>query len=211
MQHLAFFGKLPSVGDFLSDGLNAEAHETLDHWLTKVISEGVGQHGEQWRQHYFDMRVHAFVLGSHCLGPAQELPAAGILMPSVDKAGRLFPFIALLQPTSGPAGQLGQADLQNMLMNLAKHCAQALEEEWPLSELKQACVHPLHQCQPNEGKFDQYICVGGVTQLQHAPPAGCADWFSIDLDHGLEFVTRCAHWPTSRLFDFFMGLSSQTT
>ncbi|HEY6919260.1 MAG TPA: type VI secretion system-associated protein TagF, partial [Tabrizicola sp.] len=80
----AIFGKLPATGDFIWRGLPDAFRKHWDFWLTRHIAH-LQRHG------------HAFPPG----GLRFRLPsggrlAAGVILPSRDKAGRHFPLSLLL-------------------------------------------------------------------------------------------------------------------
>lgn len=80
----AIFGKLPATGDFVWRGLPDAFRKHWDFWLTRHIAH-LQRHG------------HAFPPG----GLRFRLPsggrlAAGVILPSRDKAGRHFPLSLLL-------------------------------------------------------------------------------------------------------------------
>lgn len=91
-----FFGKVPAVGDFVSRRLPRAFLNPWDHWLQSAIARSREQLAQAWLDNYLSSPIWRFALSSRVAGP---LPCTGILMPSVDKAGRYFPFtLAALLP-----------------------------------------------------------------------------------------------------------------
>ncbi|WP_053078577.1 type VI secretion system-associated protein TagF [Methylobacterium tarhaniae] len=85
-----FFGKVPTRGDFVSRRLGGALHGALDQWLSRALVASRRQLGEAWLPAYLVAPVWRFVLGRGTMGPH---PAAGVLMPSVDRVGRYFPLV----------------------------------------------------------------------------------------------------------------------
>ena len=93
-----FFGKVPVVGDFVSRRLPRDFLDPWDEWLQGAIAGSRQQLGESWLDAYLTSPIWRFALSAGVAGP---LPSSGIMMPSVDKAGRYFP---LTLATILPAG-----------------------------------------------------------------------------------------------------------
>jgi type VI secretion system protein ImpM len=79
------FGKLPGLGDFLSRGLPHDFTKAWDAWLQASRATL----GEAWLEIYLTSPLWHYALAPGTCGPEA---AAGVLMPSVDRVGRSFPF-----------------------------------------------------------------------------------------------------------------------
>ncbi|MFN3630417.1 MAG: type VI secretion system-associated protein TagF, partial [Casimicrobiaceae bacterium] len=85
-----WFGKLPGAGDFVSRRMSWRAQRYWDQWLSlgleqlKSISTETGW--GVWR----NMPAWGFIVPA---GQAGEVPQLGLLVPSADRVGRLFPFL----------------------------------------------------------------------------------------------------------------------
>lgn len=79
-----YFGKLPTTGDFVSRGLPDGFRRSWDAWLTRWIAP-LQRDGSTFPPGGLRFRL---VSGSRL--------AAGVILPSEDSAGRLFPFSLLL-------------------------------------------------------------------------------------------------------------------
>jgi type VI secretion system protein ImpM len=102
-----FYGKLPARGDFVSLGLPRSFVESWDRWLTECMAASQGSLGDDWLAAFLEAPVWRFVLPAGACG---EHAVLGLMLPSVDKAGRYFPmsFAALMagpdiDPASGAA------------------------------------------------------------------------------------------------------------
>ena len=82
------YGKIPSLGDFVSRRLTACFIEIWDHWLQHALTASKNQLGDNWLDSYLTSPIWCFLLSPNICGAA---PWAGILIPSVDKVGRYFP------------------------------------------------------------------------------------------------------------------------
>ena len=94
---IGFFGKLPGYGDFIQRNVCPELVKYWDNWLLKSISSSHEQLGDLWRSKYFNSPIWRFVIKQDSLS---STAVAGFIMPSVDKAGRCYPFTVLCQAES---------------------------------------------------------------------------------------------------------------
>jgi type VI secretion system protein ImpM len=84
-----FFGKLPTHGDFVHRELPEVFVNRWDAWLQDVISASRERLGQRWLDAYLTSPIWRFVLDRDVV---DGMAWAGILMPSVDRVGRYFPF-----------------------------------------------------------------------------------------------------------------------
>ena len=92
------YGKIPTLGDFLSRNLQATFVEAWDGWLRRVMAVCVRAGGERWVDHYLSSPIWRFAIGPGIVGPAAK---AGILVPSVDSVGRCFPLTVAVDVPEG--------------------------------------------------------------------------------------------------------------
>jgi type VI secretion system protein ImpM len=83
-----FYGKLPSLGDFVNRRLPAQLVQPWDLWLRECLAASQSQLGKAWLDTYLTSPLWRFVLAP---GIGGQTGWAGILMPSVDRVGRYFP------------------------------------------------------------------------------------------------------------------------
>ena len=101
-----FYGKLPARGDFVRAGLPRDFIDPWDAWLQSVIAGSRVLAGDAWLPAYLESPVWRFALPPGMCG---DLAVLGLMLPSVDKAGRYFPLsFAALHP-SGIAAASGDA------------------------------------------------------------------------------------------------------
>jgi type VI secretion system protein ImpM len=79
------FGKMPSAGDFIARGLSAEVRAALDQWLTTHLAQAA-RNPEAWP----DWGLRAAI-------PTPAGAMAALILPSMDRVGRHYPF-ALVVP-----------------------------------------------------------------------------------------------------------------
>lgn len=100
-----FFGKLPSRGDFVRHGLPPSLVQPLDAWWQVVLPGSQALLGRAWRDAWMEAPAWRFLLAPGCCGPDA---AAGLWLPSTDRAGRLFPLtLALVLPSWQEAAGCG--------------------------------------------------------------------------------------------------------
>jgi type VI secretion system protein ImpM len=85
-----YFGKVPTQGDFVSNGLQRSVADALDRWLRESIQKSQRQMGRDWLDAFLVAPIWRMALGPGTLGPD---PVVGLMMPSVDRVGRYFPLI----------------------------------------------------------------------------------------------------------------------
>lgn len=83
-----FFGKIPSLGDFVMRDLPRGFVDTWDDWLQRSVAESKAVLGDAWLNTYLNSPIWRFVL---LPGVCGESGWAGIMTPSVDRVGRYFP------------------------------------------------------------------------------------------------------------------------
>jgi len=83
-----FFGKIPSQGDFVTRRLPGGFVQVWDAWLQRCSSYGREALGADWEQLYRDAPIWWFLLAPGTCGDSSW---AGLIQPSVDRVGRLFP------------------------------------------------------------------------------------------------------------------------
>ncbi len=95
------FGKLRGNGDFVTRRLPACFVEPWDAMLQAGLLAGRAARGRAWLDEYLVAPLWCFALGGDVLGASGW---AGVLMPSVDSAGRHFPLTvaAPVEPQAWP-------------------------------------------------------------------------------------------------------------
>ena len=88
MQGVGAFGKMPSLGDFFRLELPRGFTEPWDQWLQASMLAAQDAMGDKWQSVYLTAPIWRFTLSAGQAGPEAMI---GVLMPSVDRVGRLFP------------------------------------------------------------------------------------------------------------------------
>jgi type VI secretion system protein ImpM len=86
-----FFGKIPARGDFLSRRIPQTLRSQWEKWLTELVTAAREALGQDWPDEWLTAPVWHFALGSE-FAPGG---AAGVLIASADRVGRLFPFTVI--------------------------------------------------------------------------------------------------------------------
>lgn len=129
-----FYGKLPARGDFVRVGLPRSFTDPWDDWLRVVIAGSRTRMGEDWLVAYLESPVWRFSLPAGVCGPHAVV---GLMLPSVDKAGRYFPltFAALCEPGDSTEAWLDRCEDAGIA---------ALEQDMPPDAIA-AMTGPLHE------------------------------------------------------------------
>jgi type VI secretion system protein ImpM len=85
---VGFYGKLPARGDFVRAGLPRDFTDRWDDWLQSVLAGSRALMGDAWLPAFLEAPVWRFALPAGMCGASAVL---GLMLPSVDKAGRYFP------------------------------------------------------------------------------------------------------------------------
>lgn len=85
---LGFTGKLPARGDFVARGLPRGFTEAWDAWLSEVMPGSRTILGESWMPAWLEAPIWRFAIPAGQCGPDA---VAGVMLPSVDRAGRNWP------------------------------------------------------------------------------------------------------------------------
>ncbi len=154
-------GKLPSLGDFASRRLAPGFLAVWDIWLAQGMQQLRQNDAAGWLDAYLASPTRRFLLMPGALpggmadvlpdGMAGVLPGAmadhstvepgppawaGVLMPSVDRVGRYFPF-TIVQPLHRlPASPQQMHALWRRLGQLDELAADALHDDWPIDRLE---------------------------------------------------------------------------
>lgn len=113
---IGFFGKLPGYGDFIQRNVSPDVINAWDNWVLQAIESAHGDLQHEWQSVYFQSPIWRFLISSSVLG---DNTVTGIMMPSVDKAGRSYPFTVFCQTES---------DVNSFI------CARKLDEKHALAE-----------------------------------------------------------------------------
>lgn len=96
-----FYGKLPARGDFVRGLLPRDFTDHWDAWLAPAIAGSRQSMGEDWLDAFLEAPVWRFAFPAGLCGSRAAL---GLMLPSVDRAGRYFPlaFAALFNSGGAP-------------------------------------------------------------------------------------------------------------
>lgn len=133
-----WYGKLPALGDFASRRWPQSLIDAWDRWLAQGLTDLRDTHADAWLPGYLDSPTWRFLLAPGVLGAAQPRPLAGVLMPSVDRAGRYFPFTIAAPLRDWPVGLAEGQALLTWLHALDDIAADALQDDWDIAQLEAA-------------------------------------------------------------------------
>jgi type VI secretion system protein ImpM len=117
--HPGFYGKIPSNGDFVSRHLPRTFIEPWDQWLQESISTSREQLKDKWLDNYLTSPIWRFALPG---GVCDDGSWTGLVMPSVDHAGRYFP-LTVAVPVNDSHGLLHIADTEEPWFTELEHIA----------------------------------------------------------------------------------------
>lgn len=91
---IGFFGKVPSHGDFISDGLERELVGTLDDWMRSGLHACAEIFSGRWSEIFSSSPPIRFIIEKGIWG---NCAYAGVLVPSTDRVGRKYPLAIVAQ------------------------------------------------------------------------------------------------------------------
>ncbi len=101
------YGKIPVLGDFVTRNLPGRMVETWDEWLQSCMAASRQTLDDSWMDIYLTSPVWCYAAGPGTLDQDTWL---GVMIPSVDRVGRYFPFtIALRVGPVNPLSAMHQA------------------------------------------------------------------------------------------------------
>lgn len=126
------YGKLPAHGDFIYRNLPTRFVNVWDEWLQQYVFSSQELLGDEWLNLFLVSPVWRFVLSE---GVVDEYAWAGVMMPSVDRVGRYFPFslIRQLPSTTGPCAFLSSNT--EWFESMEEYALQALGGQLVLEQL----------------------------------------------------------------------------
>ena len=132
-----WYGKLPTLGDFASRRLDDTFMECWDAWLAEGIAQLQGDSAADWPKGYLESPSWRFILMPGALqGAAGKTAWAGVLMPSVDRVGRYFPF-TIAQPLAElPLDPPAFRRLSDWCDKVDEMAVNALFNDWNVEQLE---------------------------------------------------------------------------
>jgi type VI secretion system ImpM family protein len=130
---LGYFGKLPTLGDFVHQVLPQDFANGWHEWLQQCMAQAREALADDFLTYYLNCPVWKFLMAPGVCG-AQAV--VGLTIPSVDKVGRYFNFTlaTVLPPEADPCAYvLGNRDGLTTLEELA---LDILEMDYPKEEIE---------------------------------------------------------------------------
>jgi type VI secretion system protein ImpM len=134
---VGFFGKLPSLGDFVSRRLSADFVAAWDHWLQQGISTARDVLGGEWAETYTRAAAWRFALEAGACGPHAWI---GALIPARDRVGRQFPLTIGCQLSPEACALIAAAHAERWYLAAEDLLSQALTEETSLEAFDAAVL-----------------------------------------------------------------------
>ncbi len=177
---ISYYGKLPSHGDFISQYTPRAFTRVWDTWLQESMLQWRNKLPEGWVADYMTMQPYRFILSA---GIAGEVIWCGVLFPSRDKSGRLFPFTACI-PLS--AEKSTPIDLFNThhewlekLAHLTINCLRPDFDADKFRQYQQNLQTLATQCPETVSQAKSYSCKNTEPKAQHSAFA----WYSSILEN----------------------------
>jgi type VI secretion system protein ImpM len=139
---IGWYGKLPVAGDFLRHGLPDAFVSAWDEWLSQGMAAAAQEHGDEWHEVFLCFPVWHFL---------RKLPQAdagsvwaGVLVPGVDRVGRLFPLTVAFAMPDQMLLRIGLMPVESRLDAIALHVLDVLgDDNLPQFEEAMKAMPPL--------------------------------------------------------------------
>jgi type VI secretion system protein ImpM len=99
-----YFGKFPALGDFVRGNVSRRFVDAWDTFLQEGFLASRAALGDGWREAYQTAPIWRFALGESVIKGG---PYYGVMMPSQDAVGRLFPLTLIAQGAPAPLSDGG--------------------------------------------------------------------------------------------------------
>ncbi|KQO77685.1 type VI secretion system-associated protein TagF [Rhizobium sp. Leaf262] len=91
---IGFYGKIPSHGDFVSEGMDRDLIGALDGWIRSGLHACADVFAERWTAVFTTSPPLRFIIERGIWGRSAYV---GVLLPSKDRVGRKYPLVVLAQ------------------------------------------------------------------------------------------------------------------
>ncbi len=187
---IGFYGKLPIVGDFVQRSLQEPFISRWDQWLQYGLLEAQQRLGEQWLDYYLTCPVIRFAL---CPQVIDQQVWLGVLMCSVDKVGRCFPFtvaaafdqVAVINCLYG-----GQSDFFNQLEMIALSGLDESNQLLSLEEALESVAFPKLVSSDNNNQESHLILSLTMSQSEVIEVGNAV----LSLNHEHSLFSGCSFW-----------------
>ncbi|QND54720.1 type VI secretion system-associated protein TagF (plasmid) [Phyllobacterium sp. 628] len=124
-----YYGKVPSKGDFISRRLDRDVRSKFDQWLQLALQSSRDMLADEWMELYLNAPIWRFYLEANICGP---YPVVGMMIPSVDKSGRYFPFLVAAQIPDFALSVASIAQADEWLHSLESTLLSVLDDEFDI-------------------------------------------------------------------------------
>lgn len=133
-----YYGKFPALGDFVRGGASRGFVAAWDPWLQAGLANARTILGADWRDTYGSAPIWRFLLGADIV---HDRPVFGVMMPSQDAVGRLFPLTIVCEGLV-PEGGLGNDALFRPIEDVALEMLDSLNGKTALETMLNALPQP---------------------------------------------------------------------
>jgi len=185
-----WYGKIPSLGDFISRRLPASFIDPWDAWLQRSMIASRAQLGDHWLNIYLMSPIWRFILMPGICG---DNLCMGILMPSVDKIGRHFPLTIAIQIAPHPTALFTAFSAQTWYASLEHLALSSLNGNVSPNDLDQGLAnYPFPQLPPGS---------------RFAPIEEFSKWWQVNIQTGLVDYKTLTLPSVSLLHDKFESIA----
>lgn len=134
---VGLYGKIPALGDFVSRNLPMQFTTGWDQWMQGCLLASQQHLGGAWLEAYLTSPVWRFALSAGVLGASGW---AGVMIPSVDKVGRYYPFILSQAYAAETPATLLMVENEDWFIALEQAALLALQDGMMLEHIEAAAA-----------------------------------------------------------------------
>lgn len=177
------FGKLPAHGDFVMRNLSSNFVNSWDEWLQGFMLATQERIGDEWLNTYLTSPIWRFVLSA---GVMDDNTWTGIVMPSVDRVGRYYPFSIITQLPSNTNPMEFISQQASWFEALEKLALAALHGQMTIDELS--------------NKLGEFKCSFDSSYRKNASSVGVENSLQIDM----EFEVQLPSSVYAHFLDYYL-------
>lgn len=196
-----YFGKIPSKGDFVSRRIDRNVRAQFDQWLQSALQTSQETLAGEWLELYLNAPIWRFYLEAEICGP---YPVVGMMIPSVDKAGRYFPFLAAAQIPDFALSVAAVGQTDEWLQSLEGLVLSVLDDDFDLDFFDHRLAKIAFSIgQPNQHSETTAIFAPLAAALNDQSSGPRSVWWTSGSDRRKAGISLYSGWPSASAFASF--------
>ncbi|MEP7455525.1 type VI secretion system-associated protein TagF [Phyllobacterium sp. SB3] len=196
-----YFGKIPSKGDFVSRRLDRNVRAQFDQWLQSALQASQETLAGEWLELYLNAPIWRFYLEAEICGP---YPVVGMMIPSVDKAGRYFPFVVAAQIPDFALSVAAVGQTDEWLQSLESLILSVLDDDFDLDFFDHRLAKIAFDIgDPDQDTGNTVIFAPLAAALNDQSSGPRSVWWTSGSDRRKAGISLYSGWPAATAFASF--------